>query len=648
MESTSRSWRQGWCALSLGILFLLCLTLHIHAGVTNPIPWSDSFEQYDHGQRIDGTNGWSGADDEDNLRVFTTNNPYLGQWPLNDTRTNLLSITAVTTNKVSDAEAWLEHDIHIDMLMQPTRWTEDEPPIATNNAQMAMYVNSNGHITTWCSSFDQFFTLQDPQWVTLGHTPISSGAWMRVTLSLQYDADFSGANFFKIRVNNSLDLTNRFAQTSPNAFGSSNGSWFVMAHQGNWFVSEVEFSGHTYVDDFVVTNDMPSTDTVHIVHATHETGGILDPDAEYVPVLQGSDLKFDISEAQGYDLTNVAWGVTQDPAERTNFRGVVASHTFSNVMNDYSIRVFTRPEKRTFAVPFPDYGIASPVGTNVYDYNTSISAGIAGSPMDMGSGTQRAVTGWTRYTDSGVTNSGAGTNFVFSIQGVNTGDWTTATWHWNIQYMLSTSNDGPGFLNVGDGWKNENTVLGIRATASEFGYRHDSWSGDTNGATFADNVITVAMDRARDIVAHYVQETYAPKGTPIAYLEKYGLTNGPPYWYSSSGAAEDDDPDLDTLMTWEEFIAGTVPTNYFSVFEILDVGHGSPSNVVVFYGTTNSGVYLPFGMYRSTNLLGSPVWDLVTDSIPRADDGTNEWWDTDLPSNGVAFYAPVATNLPPE
>jgi hypothetical protein len=62
---------------------------------------------------------------------------------------------------------------------------------------------------------------------------------------------------------------------------------------------------------------------------------------------------------------------------------------------------------------------------------------------------------------------------------------------------------------------------------------------------------------------------------------------------------------------------------------------------VSYYCSTNSGLTDPVDIYRSSDLLDANGWVLVGDNVPRADDGTNTWWDVNAPSNLPAFYKPT-------
>jgi hypothetical protein len=63
----------------------------------------------------------------------------------------------------------------------------------------------------------------------------------------------------------------------------------------------------------------------------------------------------------------------------------------------------------------------------------------------------------------------------------------------------------------------------------------------------------------------------APMGTPEIWLAQYGLTNGTP------AAEELTDTDVDGMLAWQEYVAGTDPTNGASLFlSLIDMSSGSP------------------------------------------------------------------------
>ena len=98
-----------------------------------------------------------------------------------------------------------------------------------------------------------------------------------------------------------------------------------------------------------------------------------------------------------------------------------------------------------------------------------------------------------------------------------------------------------------------------------------------------------------------------PAGTPYAWLAGYGLTN-----YDADAVA---DQDGDGLKTWQEYIAGTDPTNAASCLKVAQTNRNTvtwsavPDRVYSVYWSTNlvhgftnlaSGIQYPQGSYTNT------------------------------------------------
>ena len=102
--------------------------------------------------------------------------------------------------------------------------------------------------------------------------------------------------------------------------------------------------------------------------------------------------------------------------------------------------------------------------------------------------------------------------------------------------------------------------------------------------------------------------------------------------------AAESDTDGDGMSAWQEYIAGTDPTDAASVYEILHISNAGVSNCVVWYGTSNN-VSTPFSIYSATNLLETSPWWFIT-NVARDPDGTgiNTWWDVTPPTDMPVFY----------
>jgi hypothetical protein len=156
--------------------------------------------------------------------------------------------------------------------------------------------------------------------------------------------------------------------------------------------------------------------------------------------------------------------------------------------------------------------------------------------------------------------------------------------------------------------------------------------GQSEGATNEWTFTNVTNDHT--IAATFMSggPQYSANGVPYSWFDAFGL----------DPADEGDDPDGDGAFTWEEYVAGTIPTNKASAFMVLDVVVGTTSNMVSFYGTDDSGVTRAFSMLRSTDLTDVNNWIMVaTDAVGRAVSGTNIWWDVNPPAESPVLYRPT-------
>ncbi len=182
-------------------------------------------------------------------------------------------------------------------------------------------------------------------------------------------------------------------------------------------------------------------------------------------------------------------------------------------------------------------------------------------------------------------------------------------------------------------------------------YIPDNWpppAPDRNGSWFL-NVNT--EDNVRNLTSIEIQGEAAFDDLQVKTTNVLG-SSGPQYtpkgipedWYTGHGLDPETDEEIDSdgdgALNWEEYVAGTIPTNDASVFMLLGVEYAGDSNKVSWYATTDGGAATnPFSMLISTNLQS---WKTnALNSIPHNIDGTYDWWDTDLPAEGPVHYRPV-------
>jgi hypothetical protein len=161
----------------------------------------------------------------------------------------------------------------------------------------------------------------------------------------------------------------------------------------------------------------------------------------------------------------------------------------------------------------------------------------------------------------------------------------------------------------------------VTATADPY-YYFVRWSGDAQGGS---NVLTTAltMDQPHAFAAVFA-ECLAANGTPEWWLAQLGWTN-------NFSAAETNDADHDGLRNWEEWIAGTDPTNRWSVLSVTDLFQ-TDSGFVLRWPSVSNRVY---AVVRATNLLVPPHVVIAT-NLP-AMLPVNVYTDQ-VPAIGTAFY----------
>jgi len=122
-------------------------------------------------------------------------------------------------------------------------------------------------------------------------------------------------------------------------------------------------------------------------------------------------------------------------------------------------------------------------------------------------------------------------------------------------------------------------------------------------------------------------ENLAANSTPHWWLAEMN-----PSWTNDFDGAETNDADEDGMLTWQEYIAGTHPTNKESVFKVLDVEFQDGSTRLSWLSSSNR----IYEVFRSTNL--QEVWPeaSVTNNMASDPSGTNTW--TENETNERGFY----------
>ena len=235
----------------VAVLAFAGLASTVHAGVTNVVPWSESFESYPSGVSIVESNGWTAAVQGS---ILVTNGAGLlsalvsytngtgRTYPLvAGSHTNVAELTAESVNNLKSATT--NGIATVDFMALPT-WSDSDP--ASQSAdQFAVYVWTNGLLTIWHSDYTASPATNG--WLNLTNSPVvSTTAWVRLTFVQDYTN-----HMFQISVDGRPLVDGRgwsYGGASPG------GSWFHMAATNNGGMSAfVAEAAPAYLDDLNTT-----------------------------------------------------------------------------------------------------------------------------------------------------------------------------------------------------------------------------------------------------------------------------------------------------------------------------------------------------------------------------------------------------------
>jgi parallel beta-helix repeat protein len=249
----------------------------------------------------------------------------------------------------------------------------------------------------------------------------------------------------------------------------------------------------------------------------------------------------------------------------------------NNVFTVYTAEPFLASSHNSTLTVASALGGANPaVGPHVYVGGSLVICAIANSPL-LNNTTQYVCTGWTGTGSAPASGYRTNTPAFFLVTD------SSVTWNWQTNYWLHTAANGSGTVDVADSWRPYGTNVVINATPNRY-YHLGLWSGDTNGSPTGSNSITVIMNSSRAIIANFATN-YAPLGTPEWWLGSFGLTN------QSPAAEETMDSDGDGQLNWQEWVAGTIPTNALSVFEITGIASPGNGRLPVTFSSVSGRVY---------------------------------------------------------
>jgi len=110
-----------------------------------------------------------------------------------------------------------------------------------------------------------------------------------------------------------------------------------------------------------------------------------------------------------------------------------------------------------------------------------------------------------------------------------------------------------------------------------------------------------------------------------AWAQQYGL--------ATDGSADHADADQDGMDNWQEWVAGTNPTNSLSVLKVLSLSNSSPGVKLTWQSVTNRSYYIQ----RATNLAMDISFSTIYSNVPGLA-GSTSVIDTNAPPCASGFY----------
>ncbi len=287
-----------------------------------------------------------------------------------------------------------------------------------------------------------------------------------------------------------------------------------------------------------------------------------------------------------------------------DFETVSKTLLFSNVAEDQLVQAWFAYRTWTLSV-YSDFGSAEPAtGTHTFTHGTMIQASVTSPILLPGGLSRQACSGWllTGHADK----FGTGNQMSFTLTNDAALVWLWETNHWLTAIALTNGSVAPS-----GGWYVAGQTACVTAQPSAF-YRLALWAGDTDGALQSGDELRLPMTRPRTVVAVFSARLTPPHHVPEWWLAGYG-------WTQDFEAAAESDSDGDGLAAWQEWKAGTDPTNALSVLKVIGFDWSNSLPRLVWTGGSSktqwieraAGLAGPWVAIH-TNLPPTPVTNLLT------------------------------------
>lgn len=257
-----------------------------------------------------------------------------------------------------------------------------------------------------------------------------------------------------------------------------------------------------------------------------------------------------------------------------------------------------------------EYGTPDPpAGSQLYSTGTVVNCQIT-SPVLNGT-TQTVCIGWTLTDGTNIVAGGTTTNVTLTMTNN-----VTLTWLWETQHLFNvTAASGGSVTGAPSGWYEQSRTVTVTAAPNAY-YSFDRWSGDMEPELVSNRMVELTMNQSRNITAVF-SANQTVQGIPEWWLAQFGIT-------SNFNAAAEADADGDGAATWEEYIAGTNPTNPASVFRVMQRASAQRQCLLQWqsssgrvYSVEQGGALLSGFSLLESNIYATPPLNSYTGALPE-------------------------------
>lgn len=243
-----------------------------------------------------------------------------------------------------------------------------------------------------------------------------------------------------------------------------------------------------------------------------------------------------------------------------------------------------------------------PAGLHVFSIGNTMTCSLNEPVTEPAMTTQRvACVGW-RLTDA----DGVSTGGALTVDVILTGN-TTLEWLWATQVLVQATVEGTGEIEGHTGWVPVEIPVELIALPDRFSH-FVAWTGEVFST---ENPLRLPPGQAKQVVALFAENLTEPHEVPERWLAGHGLEG-------DFNALDTEDSDGDGMPNWQEYVAGTMPTNETSLLAIEETRSDPLSDTHEVRWTSVAG--------KSYTLLRAPVvtgpYEVVASGLTAIDDIT--------------------------